>query len=44
MRWQKEPHIVSVLDAKGGFGISILGKEGTRERAIALAKIVEGRR
>lgn len=37
-------YIVSVLDAKGGFGISILGKEGTRERAIALAKIVESRR
>ncbi len=37
-------YIVSVLDAKGGFGVSILGKEGTRERAIALAKVVESHR
>jgi hypothetical protein len=35
---------VSVLDAKGGFGVSILGKEGTRDRAIALAKLVETHR
>jgi hypothetical protein len=37
-------YIVSVLDAKGGFGVSILGKEGTRDRAVALAKIVESHR
>jgi hypothetical protein len=35
---------VSVLDAKGGFGLSILGKDGTREQAIALAKVVESHR
>jgi hypothetical protein len=35
---------VSVVDAKGGFGVSILGKEGTRERTIALAKMIESRR
>ncbi|MHB8755385.1 MAG: hypothetical protein ACYC92_10590 [Candidatus Acidiferrales bacterium] len=37
-------YTVSVLDAKGGFGLSILGKDGTRDRAIALAKVVESRR
>lgn len=37
-------YIVSVLDAKGGFGLSILGKDGTRDGAIALARIVESRR
>ena len=37
-------YIVSVLDAKGGFGVSILGKDGTRERTIALAKVVESHR
>jgi hypothetical protein len=37
-------YIVSVLDAKGGFGVSILGKEGTRDRAVALARIVESHR
>lgn len=37
-------YIVSVLDAKGGFGVSILGKQGTADRAIALAKLVESRR
>ena len=37
-------YIVSVVDAKGGFGVSILGKDGTRERAIALAKVVESHR
>jgi len=37
-------YTVSVLDAKGGFGVSILGKDGTRERAIALAKVVESHR
>jgi hypothetical protein len=37
-------YIVSVVDAKGGFGVSILGKEGTPERAIALAKMIESRR
>ncbi len=37
-------YIISVLDAKGGFGVSILGKEGTRDRAVALAKLVEAHR
>jgi hypothetical protein len=37
-------YIVNVLDAKGGFGVSILGKEGTRDRAVALARIVESHR
>jgi hypothetical protein len=37
-------YVVNVLDAKGGFGVSILDKDGTRERAVALAKLVEGRR
>lgn len=37
-------YIVSVLDAKGGFGVSILGANGTRNSAIALAKLVEERR
>jgi hypothetical protein len=37
-------YIISVLDAKGGFGVSILGKAGTRDRDIALAKLVESRR
>lgn len=37
-------YIVNVLDAKGGFGVSILGKDGTRDRAVALAKIVESHR
>jgi hypothetical protein len=37
-------YIVSVLDAKGGFGVSILGPGGTRDRAIDLAKLVESRR
>jgi hypothetical protein len=37
-------YIVSVLDGKGGFGVSILGQGGTRDRAIALAKIVASRR
>ena len=37
-------YIINVLDAKGGFGVSILGHEGTRDGVIALAKIVESRR
>lgn len=37
-------YVVNVLDGKGGFGISILGNQGSRDRAIALAKIVESRR
>ena len=37
-------YIISVLDAKGGFGVSILGKGGPRDQAIALAKLVESRR
>ncbi len=30
-------YVVNILDAKGGFGVSILGREGTKERAIVLA-------
>jgi hypothetical protein len=37
-------YVVNVLDAKGGFGLSILGKEGTRDGAVALARIVESHR
>ncbi len=37
-------YIISILDAKGGVGVSILGKDGTRDRAVALAKIVESHR
>jgi len=33
-------YIVNVADASGGFGVSILGAEGNRDRAVALAKIV----
>jgi hypothetical protein len=33
-------YIVNVQDASGGFGVSILGAEGNRDRAVALAKIV----
>jgi len=36
--------IVTVEDAKGGFGVSVLGRTATEDNAIALAKIVEGRR
>lgn len=36
--------IVSVEDPKGGFGVSVLGAKGTEDNAIALAKVVEGRR
>jgi hypothetical protein len=37
-------YMVTVVDGKGGFGISIQGKPGTKARAIALAKIVAARR
>jgi hypothetical protein len=37
-------YVVNVLDKEGGFGISILGKDGTKDRAVALAKVVESRR
>lgn len=36
--------ILSVLDAKGGFGVSVLGPAGTRDHVIALAKVVESHR
>lgn len=36
-------YIVSVIDAKGGFGVSILGA-GNRDGAVALAKLVEAHR
>ncbi len=35
---------MSVLDAKGGVAVSILGAQGTQERAIALAKLIETER
>ncbi len=37
-------YIVSVLDSKGGFGVSLLGPAGTLDRVVALAKVVESRR
>jgi hypothetical protein len=37
-------YILNVLDAKGGFGVGVLGKEGTQDRATALAKLIESRR
>ena len=37
-------YIVSVLDARGGFGVGVLGKEGTQGTVAALAKLIEGRR
>lgn len=37
-------YIVSLLDAKGGVGVSILGRDGTPDRAIALAKVAESHR
>ncbi len=37
-------YLVYVVDAKGGFGVSMLGKEGNRTRAVALAKLVESHR
>ena len=35
---------LSILDPKGGVAVSILGKAGTGERAVALAKSIETRR
>lgn len=37
-------YIISVLDTKGGFGVSVLGSVGTRDLAVALAKLVESHR
>ncbi len=37
-------YIVNVLDAQGGFGLSVLGREGNRDRAVALARVVESHR
>lgn len=37
-------YIVSVLDAKGGFGVSLLGPAGTLDRVVGLAKVVESHR
>jgi len=37
-------YIVSVLDAKGGFGVSTLGGKEAGDHAIALARIIESRR
>jgi uncharacterized membrane protein len=37
-------YIITALDSKGGFGVSILGKEGNAEKAIALAKLVASKR
>jgi hypothetical protein len=36
--------IVTVEDAKGGFGLSALGGKATEDKTIALAKVVESRR
>ena len=36
--------IVSVLDGKGGFGVSLLGSKWTLDPVVALAKIVESHR
>ena len=36
--------IVTVADAKGGFGLSVLGGPATEDNALALARIVESRR
>lgn len=36
--------IVTVEDTKGGFGVSVLGRKGTEDNAIALARVVEARR
>jgi hypothetical protein len=35
---------MSILDRKGGVAVSILGKEGTGERTVALARAIETRR
>ena len=37
-------YVLSALDAKGGFGVSILGEEGTFDRVVALAKVVASHR
>ena len=37
-------YIVSVVDAKGGFGVSLLGPAGTLDRVVALARVVESHR
>ena len=37
-------YIITALDSKGGFGVSILGKAGNVEKAIALAKLVASKR
>ena len=37
-------YIITALDSKGGFGVSILGKAGNQENATALAKLVAGKR
>jgi len=35
---------MSILDARGGVAISILGNSGTSARTVALAKLIERRR
>jgi len=37
-------YIVSFLDQNGGVGVSILGPDGTQDKAIALAKVAESHR
>jgi len=37
-------YIITALDSKGGFGVSILGKTGNPENVTALAKLVASRR
>jgi hypothetical protein len=37
-------YVLSAIDAKGGFGVSLLGREGTQELVVSLAKVVAGKR
>ena len=37
-------YIITALDSKGGFGVSILGKTGNPENVTALAKLVASKR
>jgi hypothetical protein len=37
-------YIITALDSKGGFGVSILGKAGNQESTTALAKLVATKR
>ncbi len=37
-------YVLSAIDAKGGFGVSLLGREGTQELVVALAKVIAEKR